>query len=157
MHHTQNDLPIATREAVVALLNTRLAELLDLRLQAKQAHWNVKGANFIAWHELFDKVVDAADDAVDEVAERAVALGGVAKGTVAAVVSGSGLAAYNETLTQGVDHLRALSAAIATAGKQVRTAVDESAKLGDAGTSDLFTGISRELDKLLWLLEAHGQ
>ena len=157
MHRTQNDLPASVREAAVALLNARLADLLDLRLQSKQAHWNVKGPNFIALHELFDKAVDAVDEAVDDVAERAIALGGVAHGTIAAVAKSTTLAAYNEQLTQGVDHVKALSAAIATTGKGIRAAIDDSAKLGDAGTSDLFTGISRELDKYLWMLEAHLQ
>jgi starvation-inducible DNA-binding protein len=50
MHPTKNDLPLTVREKITALLNQHLAASLDLQLQAKQAHWNVKGANFIALH-----------------------------------------------------------------------------------------------------------
>ena len=80
-HSTRNDLPAATRARVGVLLNARLADTIDLQLQAKQAHWNVKGPNFIALHELFDKVADAAEEASDMLAERLVALGGRAEGT----------------------------------------------------------------------------
>ncbi len=56
MHTTSIDLPVAKREPVIKNLNQHLATLIDLKLQAKQAHWNVKGPQFIALHELFDKV-----------------------------------------------------------------------------------------------------
>jgi starvation-inducible DNA-binding protein len=157
MHKTRNDLAVKNRTKLVELLNGRLADLLDLHLQAKQAHWNVKGPNFIALHELFDKVADEVDAAVDDVAERAVALGGIAKGTVAAISKATQLTAYPLDLTQGVDHINALANALATTGKVVRAAIEQSAQLSDADTSDLFTGISRSLDKLLWMLEAHTQ
>ncbi|MGC3981431.1 MAG: DNA starvation/stationary phase protection protein Dps [Steroidobacteraceae bacterium] len=157
MHKTRNDLALDIRRPVVDLLNARLADLIDLNLQAKQAHWNVKGPNFIALHELFDKLAEEVEESVDEVAERAIALGGTAKGTVAAVSKTTQLSAYPLDIVQGVDHLNALSNALATTGKSIRAAIEESGKLGDADTSDLFTGISRSLDKLLWMLEAHLQ
>jgi starvation-inducible DNA-binding protein len=157
MHKTRNDLQLESRSQLVELLNTRLADLLDLSLQSKQAHWNVKGPNFIALHELFDKVADEVESAVDDVAERAIALGGVARGTIAAISKTSQLAEYPLDITQGIDHVNALANALATTGKAVRAAIEQSAQLGDADTSDLFTGVSRGLDKLLWLLEAHTQ
>ena len=157
MHPTRIDLPEATRGRVVDLLNARLAEAIDLRLQAKQAHWNVKGPNFIALHELFDELADTLDGHVDDLAERATALGGVAQGTVQSVVERSRLEAYPLALHEGRGHLDALASALARVGKAVREAIDEAAKAGDADTSDLFTGVSRDLDKRLWLLEAHLQ
>jgi starvation-inducible DNA-binding protein len=157
MHKTRNDLPLKARKAVVELLNARLADLLDLQSQAKQAHWNVKGPSFIALHELFDKVAEEVEDAIDEVAERAVALGGVARGTLVAASKASSLKHYDLDLSAGADHVEALADAVASAGKLVRTAIDASSKLGDADSSDLFTGISRSLDKSLWMLEAHTQ
>lgn len=157
MHKTRNDLALDTRRPVVDLLNGRLADLIDLNLQAKQAHWNVKGPSFIALHELFDKVAEAVEESLDEVAERAIALGGTAKGTVAVVSKVTQLSAYPLDITQGVDHVDALANAVASTGKAVRAAIDEANKLGDADTSDLFTSISRSLDKLLWMLEAHTQ
>lgn len=157
LHPTRNDLPEKTRRAMVALLNKNLADVLDLGLQAKQAHWNVKGPNFIALHELFDKVADELEGFSDEIAERAVALGGVALGTVQIIADQSRLAPYPVTLVSGKDHVAALAAVLAKFGKSSRSAIDTATKAGDADTADLFTGVSREVDKLLWLVEAHAQ
>ncbi len=156
MHRTKNDLPEAARTKVVELLDARLAETLDLYTQAKQAHWNVKGPNFIALHELFDKVAGAALEYVDEVAERAVQLGGVAHGTARMAAGRSTLAEYPD-VADGRAHVEALAARLAAYGKLVRNAIDESGKLGDADTADLFTEISRGVDKWLWFVEAHVQ
>ncbi len=157
MHTTRNDLPAATREKIIAILNQNLADTLDLQLQAKQAHWNVKGCSFIALHELFDKVADAAAEGVDLLAERATALGGVAEGTVPVLAKRSRLSAYPLDISRGRDHVARLADSIATVGKNARAAIDETGKLGDQGTADLFTEISRELDKQLWFVEAHLQ
>ena len=157
MHPTKNDLSLDTRTKVTALLNARLADAIDLTLQGKQAHWNVKGPQFIALHELFDKVVESAEDWVDDLAERVVALGGVAEGTIGAVGKKTTLAAYSLELVEGQEHVDALSSALAKFGKGVRAAIDEADKLGDKDTADLFTGISRDSDKYLWFLEAHLQ
>ena len=156
-HSTRSDLPAATRARVGVLLNGRLADTIDLQLQAKQAHWNVKGPHFIALHELFDKVADAAEEASDMLAERLVALGGRAEGTVQAVDKRTTLRPYNLTLASGPDHVQAVAAAIATVARATREAIDDADRAGDKGTSDLFTELSRDLDKLLWLVEAHLQ
>lgn len=142
---------------MVDLLNQRLADALDLGLQAKQAHWNVKGPNFIALHELFDKVADELEGFSDEIAERAVALGGVALGTVQIIAARTTLAPYPLDIVSGRDHVTTLAVALAKFGKSARTAIDVATKTGDADTADLFTGVSREVDKLLWMVEAHAQ
>lgn len=157
MHNTRNDLALDTRRQVIELLNARLADLIDLYSHAKQAHWNVKGPSFIALHELFDKVAEEVEEELDEVAERAVALGGRAVGTVAAVAKASKLAHYPLDIVDGVAHVNALATSLAAVGKSIRAAIEEADKLGDADTSDLFTGASRTLDKLLWMVEAHVQ
>jgi starvation-inducible DNA-binding protein len=157
MHATRNDLPAGIREKVISLLNQNLADTIDLGLQAKQAHWNVKGPSFIALHELFDKVAEVAEDGIDELAERITALGGMADGTVQTVAKRSRLSPYPTDLAKGRDHVAKLADAIAAVGKSARAAIDESDKLGDKDTADLFTGISRELDKQLWFVEAHLQ
>ncbi len=157
MNPTKNDMALAQRTAVTQLLNNRLADLIDLQLQTKQAHWNVKGPTFIALHELFDSVAEEIEDFVDDVAERIVALGGIAEGTLAAVSKRTTISPYSLTLTSGRDHVDALSTAIATVGKAVRAAIDQSNELGDADTADLFTGISRDLDKKLWFVESQLQ
>jgi starvation-inducible DNA-binding protein len=157
MNPTKNDIPAKTRTAVADLLNERLADLIDLQLQTKQAHWNVKGPTFIALHELFDSIAEELEDHVDDVAERITALGGIAEGTVGAVGKRTTLAAYPLKITAGRDHVDALSTAIALTGKNVRAAIDQCNELGDADAADLFTGISRDLDKKLWFVEAHLQ
>jgi starvation-inducible DNA-binding protein len=157
MHPTKNDLPQKVRSKVVAILSDRLADATDLMLQGKQAHWNVKGPNFIALHELFDKVVESAEEWVDLIAERIVQLGGQAEGTVQATAARTSLPEYPLTIVTGKDHVEALSSALAALGKKVRAAIDKSDKLGDKDTADLFTEISRDVDKYLWFVEAHNQ
>jgi starvation-inducible DNA-binding protein len=157
MFKTKNDLPEATRAKIVELLNARLADCKDLQTQAKQAHWNVKGPNFIALHKLFDEINADVEDYVDEIAERAVQLGGVAEGTARMVAKRSTLPEYPLTATDGRSHAEALSTALAAFGKLARKAIDESNELADLDTVDLFTEVSRGIDKWLWFVEAHLQ
>jgi starvation-inducible DNA-binding protein len=157
VYKTKIDLSDKVRRNVVVILNDRLAEAIDLQSQVKQAHWNVKGPHFIALHELFDKISDAVLQQIDEIAERVTSLGGTAEGTVEVVARRSKLKNYPLSITSGRDHLLYLSTQVATFGKGVRSAIDDTEELGDKDTADLFTGISRQLDKYLWFLEAHLQ
>jgi starvation-inducible DNA-binding protein len=157
MYKTKNDIPVETRKKVVDLLNVRLADLIDLQFESRQAHWNVKGPDFIALHELFDMIVDATAEYVDLVAERVVQLGGIALGTVQTVSKTSSLIAYPTDIADGYDHVEALSNAIAAAGKGVRHSIKEADDLEDADTTDILTEISRGLDKWLWFVEAQEQ
>jgi starvation-inducible DNA-binding protein len=155
MFDTRNDLPLKTRSKVIELLNARLADAIDLGTHTKHAHWNVKGPNFIALHELFDKVAEAVEDQIDTIAERITALGGTARGTLSAVARASSLKPYPEDISEGLAHVEALARSLADYGAKVRAGIDAASKLKDADTSDLFTGVSRETDKYLWFLEAH--
>jgi starvation-inducible DNA-binding protein len=157
MYRTKNDLPEAARTRSVELCNARLADAIDLQTQCKQAHWNVKGPDFIALHELFDKVNEDVEEYVDLIAERAVQLGGIAQGTARSVATRSTLAEYSVKSPGGRDHVDALSSALAAFGKLARQAIGQSAELDDADTADLFTEVSRGTDKWLWFLEAHLQ
>jgi len=157
MHKTRNSLAEKTRKQSVTLLSTRLADAIDLSLQLKQAHWNVKGPHFIALHELFDDVHGVVESKVDELAERITALGGVAEGTVQAVGKRSTLGAYPLTLTSGRAHVEALAKALAAFGGSTRTAIAAASAVGDEVTADLFNEITGEIDKQLWFLEAHLQ
>jgi starvation-inducible DNA-binding protein len=157
MFNTKNDLPEATRVKVVELLNARLADCIDLQTQIKQAHWNVKGPNFIALHELFDKINEEVEDYVDEIAERAVQLGGIAQGTTRMVAKRSSLPEYPANTVDGRSHVEALSSALAAFGKSARQAIDTADDLSDLDTADVFTEVSRGIDKWLWFVEAHLQ
>jgi starvation-inducible DNA-binding protein len=156
MFATKNDLSEGVRVKVIQLLNERLADCIDLQTQTKQAHWNVKGPNFIALHELFDQINGAVEDYVDEIAERAVQLGGVAEGTARMVARRSALVEYPAAV-DGRSHVEALSSALAAFGKSARKAIDQTNELGDLDTADIFTEVSRGIDKWLWFVEAHLQ
>jgi starvation-inducible DNA-binding protein len=157
MYKTKIDLPEKVRRNVVAVLNDRLADAIDLQSQVKQAHWNVKGPHFIALHELFDKISDAVLEQIDDIAERVTSLGGAAEGTVAVAAKRSKLKNYPLNITAGKDHLFYLSTQLSVYGKAVRESIETTDGFGDADTADLFTGISRSIDKYLWFVEAHLQ
>jgi starvation-inducible DNA-binding protein len=157
LHRTKNDLPEATRREIADLLNQRLADCIDLKTQCKQAHWNVKGPNFIALHRLFDEVNAAVEEYVDLLAERIVQLGGQAEGTARIVAQRTTLLDYPLTLSSGEEHVAALSDVLGQFGRSVRIGIEEAAALEDAGTADVLTEISRGIDQWLWFVEAHQQ
>jgi starvation-inducible DNA-binding protein len=142
---------------VAQLCNARLADAIDLQTQMKQAHWNVKGPSFIALHELFDKINEDVEDYVDEIAERVVQLGEIAYGTARSVAQRSQQKEYPLTISSGRDHVEAVANALATFGKAARAAIDSSDELRDKDTADIFTEVSRGIDKWLWFVEAHLQ
>ena len=157
MHNTKIDIKNDTRETIIELLNARLADSIDLKSQAKQGHWNLKGMNFIALHELFDQVATDIEEYTDTIAERVTILGGTAEGTVRVSAEKSRLSQYPMEITDGRDHVEALSSALAEFAKQTRANIDDADHAGDAVTADLFTEVARGTDKLLWFVEAHIQ
>lgn len=154
---TRNNLDAESREKIVSLLNQRLADTFDLYSQTKQAHWNVKGPEFFALHELFDRLAAQLADDVDTIAERATALGGTARGTARQSAAASRLPEYPLDATASMQHVEALAVRYAALAATCRSAIDAASQLGDADTADLFTEISRGLDKSLWFLESHLQ
>jgi starvation-inducible DNA-binding protein len=157
MYRTKNDIPEKVRTQVSGLLQERLADATDLVTHAKQAHWNVKGPDFIALHELFDKVYEHAGEYTDLLAERIVQLGGIAEGTVKMAAKRSQLPEYPAAIATGKEHVEALSRSLAYFGSLVRQGIDRADEIGDKDTADIFTEISRAVDKDLWFLEAHLQ
>jgi len=155
MHRTRIDLPEQARAEASALLNARLADAIDLMMQAKQAHWNVKGPAFVGLHALFDKVHEEVAGYVDLVAERAVQLGHVAEGTVRTSAERSRLGENPLRIASGRDHADALTVALSRFGELNRQAIDQADERRDTGTADIFTEISRGTDQLLWMVEAH--
>ena len=155
MYSTRIDLAEDVRAKVIELLNKTLAATLDLKTQTKQAHWNVKGTDFYQLHELFDEMAGELEEYVDMVAERATALGGTAMGTARIAASESILPEYPLDAVGGIEHITALADRYSAYGKHVREAIDATDELGDADTADMYTEISRTIDKRLWFLEAH--
>jgi starvation-inducible DNA-binding protein len=152
---TRIDIKGRLRDSMIALLNQQLADTADLYSQVKQAHWNVKGPHFIALHELFDKLAEDLEGPVDDIAERVTALGGVARGTARVAARESRLAEFPLERVDGLAAVDLLADRYAVLAASTRAAIETAGKAGDADTSDLFTGISRGLDKALWFLEAH--
>lgn len=152
---TRIDLPLETRTQVVEVLSQTLPTTLDLKTQVKQAHWNVKGLDFYQLHELFDAMAGELEEYVDMVAERITALGATAMGTARLAAKESILPEYPYDIASGVDHITALAERYALYASHLRSAIDRTDDLGDADTADLYTEISRAIDKRLWFLEAH--
>ena len=157
MYETENDLPKDARVELIGILNQRLADSIDLQMQLKQAHWNVKGPHFIGLHELFDQIDEAVEGYVDLIAERIVQLGGIAEGTARVAAARSRLEEYPLDIADGHAHVEAVAKALSTFGHEARKTIDEAEELGDADTADIFTEISRGIDKWLWFVEAHSQ
>lgn len=156
-HPTLNDLNANAKQTAIELLNARLAEGIDLALLTKQAHWNLKGPQFIAVHEMLDGFRTQLDGHVDTMAERVVQLGGTALGTTQTVAKATTLAPYPTDIYATKDHLSALIERYGAVANSVRHSIVQSDEAGDADTADIFTAASRDLDKALWFLEAHVQ
>ncbi len=156
MYTSKVEVPENTRSTVIALLSAHLADATDLATQAKQAHWNVAGPNFIALHELFDQVHGVISGQVDTLAERIVMLGGIAEGTARVAAARSRLAEYPLTAATEQEHVQALSKALSRFATSARKAIDEADEVGDMVTADLFTQIAAEVDKQTWFVSAHA-
>ncbi|MBY0549901.1 MAG: DNA starvation/stationary phase protection protein Dps [Candidatus Obscuribacterales bacterium] len=157
LHATSIDIPSKSRVVLVDMLNQSLAETFDLYSQVKQAHWNVKGPHFYQLHTLFDDTASEILEYVDELAERATTLGGTARGTARMSADASTLPEYPDDIANGMDHVEALIERFALYTRLTRECIDKATEMGDADTADLYTEISRGVDKRLWFLEAHTQ
>ena len=154
---TRVNLEPKVREQMVELLNARLADTLDLFSQTKQAHWNVKGPDFYQLHLLFDEHAGCAAEWTDQIAERAVMLGGYATGTVRMSAANSQLPEFPTDITNGMDYVTAVAERWGIYANAVREAIDTADQAGDADTADMFTELSRQADMNLWFQEAHLQ
>ena len=158
MYETRNDLPPKLRQVMSELLNTRLADAIDLRTRVKVAHWNVKGLNFIGLHELLDDIAEAVDDYADLLGERIAQLGGIADGVASDVAEHSELAAFvSPAWGDQQAQIGCVASALADFVAGTRAAIKASEDAGDSVTSDILIDISRGTDKWLWFIEAHVQ
>ncbi|MFB5189768.1 DNA starvation/stationary phase protection protein Dps [Alicyclobacillus fastidiosus] len=154
LRKTRIDLSVDVRQHMVELLNRHVTDLTDLFIQTKLAHWNVRGSHFIAYHELFDELAGHLNELTDTVAERVTALGGTAGLPVQGIASQTSVPAWSLETTKDLSVLEALAERWAVVANSAREAIYKSAE-DDPDTSDLFTEVSRQLDKDLWFLEAH--
>ena len=157
MHATKISLPEKNRIELVNILNKSLATMQDLQMQLKQAHWNVKGLEFIALLQLFDVIAELTENQVDAVAERITALGGTALVTIGEVAKATALRAYPTNIFTAKEHLEHLTHNFAIAGELARNNIDAAEEFGDMVTNELYIGLTKMLDQKLWFLEAHIQ
>lgn len=149
-----SDMQAEKRKKLAAVLNQTLADLSDLKSHAKQAHWNLRGPNFISYHRLADKVANEADGFADTVAERCIQLGGYVYGLTSHAAKASMLPKFPEEITDEDDCMDALLASVSSVCKSCRAAIEETQDLGDYATSDMYIDITRAFDKIAWMLNA---
>ena len=157
MHKTMNPISENIRGSMVELLQTHLGTAVDITYQTKQAHWNVKGMNFIAVHKLFDELHELTEGYVDTIAERLTAIGGQAHGTVQAAAQNSVLEPYPLDLVKSEDHLKRLTESYSAWSAAVEKGIEEASEAGDPLTEDLLTAVGRGLDKSIYFMESHFQ
>ena len=136
------------------ILQTHLANIIDVSFQARLAHWNVRGPNFIGLHGLFGDAYNTLSTQADDIAERIAQLGDIVDGSVAyvsktATYPDSRKSADNNYLTKAVaDRLKALA-------KDGIDIFNQATKAGDHITANLIIDQSQDLEKLFWLLRSH--
>ena len=155
MFYTKNDLPEDVRQNIIHLFQELLSDGIDLMLQTKQAHWNVKGSQFIAVHKLFDRIHKEVKEGVDNVAERIVQLGGVAQGTCQVISKNTTLPEYPLNIFDWQEHAEFLSDSIAAFCSLTRKGIDQVSDWNDPVSEDILIKISRDLEKDLWFVESH--
>ena len=138
-----------TAKKMVELLNSNLANLIDLSMDSKQCHWNLQGTGFIGVHQLLDETFDT-------VAERIVILGGKANGISKRVVEDSILETYPTDITEVEQHVRELTNRYKTIAASLREGIDTAGDAGDEDTADLLTEVSRTIDKDAWFIGANA-
>lgn len=154
---TLHRLPAPTRTAIVHDLNEQLATVVDLYLQMKHAHWNVRGPTFQMRHELFDQLADHLRATMDEVAERVGQLGGYANGTTRMASRQTRLPEYDVSAIDGTEHVLALVRRYAEWTVQLREGIRRATEHDDLATEDLLTATLRTAEKDMWFLESHLQ
>ncbi len=146
--------PSGTTAEHATMLQATLVELIDLSLQAKQAHWNVVGPTFRPLHELLDEFTDQYRAWYDDVAERLAAIGVAPDGRIASVSASTPLPPLPEGQLVDTDVLAAFDERVTLVSSHVR---DRMAGLGehDLASQDLLVEIGRGIEKQRWMLRAH--
>jgi starvation-inducible DNA-binding protein len=143
-----------TASGVAQFLTPVVLDLEALAINGKQAHWHIRGSNFIAVHELIDEVVDHAREFADLAAERVVALGLPLDARIETVAKKHTLPQMADGFQQSPDVIATLVASFDAALNTVRKAVEGLEEI-DPNSQDVATEIERGLTKDRWFLVAH--
>ncbi len=156
-YETMNPLSEQHRDKMIELLNGLMADILDNHYQSLLAHWNTRGSNFSALHELFQQYAgcNGADNWCDWVAERISQLGGTVATTIPFIAANTSLNEYPLTITDGEDHVRALANSASTIIRRLQGGIVFAEESEDYVTADILAQVQRSAEKYLWLLEAH--
>ncbi len=154
MYRSPSPSPEAARVRLAEALNARLADGLDLHSQIKVAHWNVRGPHFPSLHPLFETMATGLAVHNDALAERAVTLGALARGTARHVASSFRVPEYPQETTRDLEHVRLLAERIEAYLAGVRESRALAEKEGDPDSVDLLTGVILEFEKHGWFLRA---
>lgn len=148
------NLPESTRSALIERLNVHLANTVDLQSQVKQAHWTLKGPQFFARHELFDRVAEHLSAQADDIAERVSTLGGYPRGTVRMAAETSVITKLDPGNVSGARLIKDLIDRFALHASVVREMIEPVDK-DDPASADLLTGQLRTIELDLWFFESH--
>lgn len=153
MNPIKSPLSDEARSTTGKALQTALVDLLDLTLQAKQAHWNLIGKHFRSLHLQLDEVVDTTRRHADEVAERAVAIGVNPDGRVRTIADSSKFGALEPGYLQDDAVVTAFIDRLSIAVQRIREGIDATEKT-DLVSQDLLIGVATDLEMHLWMFQA---
>lgn len=144
----------SARKDVLALLDATLADEYLLYTKTRSFHWNVTGFHFDAMHKFFQEQYEQLDTVVDETAERSRALGGRALGSLKEFLLRTRLTESPAVVLKEGAMIAELLSDHEALVRSLRKDVDETARLGDMGTSDFLTGLMRTHEKTAWMLRS---
>ncbi|MDR2998345.1 MAG: DNA starvation/stationary phase protection protein [Microbacterium sp.] len=152
-------IPVTAGDPTVAAAAAQFLSPVVLGLQAlvvngKQAHWHVRGANFIGVHEFLDTVVANAGEFADTAAERIVALGLPIDARISTVAEKAGATQVAAGFAASDELVRAVIADIDAILVDVKAAVDGLDEV-DLTSQDVAIEIQRGLEKDRWFLFSH--
>lgn len=145
------------RETVAGVLNRLLADEFLLYVRARAFHWNVTGRHFKQDHALFEEEYEALDETIDEVAERARALGYKVQATLAQFTQIATLPEADSTELTSEQMIATLRDGHEALARQLRNDIQEADEAGDEGTADFLTALLEGHEKRAWMLRAHLQ
>jgi starvation-inducible DNA-binding protein len=154
MYASHLDFPETACTDIITFLKARLADAFDLAALMKQAYWTLRDSSSRGRCELFEACHDEMDECIDSLARRIATLSGVAECSVRTTMLNSSTGKYPLRTRRGEQHETAIRMVLARFGRAVRADIDQAAEVGDAGTVNVLSDVSRKVDTQLWVAKA---